>query len=252
MTLYMIGIGLWDEKDITVKGLEAVKACDKVYLESYTSKLGVDTKKLEDFYGKKIILANRDLIENKAVEILEPAKTAKVALLVIGDVFGATTHTDFYLRAKERDVEVIIINNASIMNAIGNIGLELYKYGKTTSIPYHNEKIEAPYDVIKANKANKLHTLCLLDIDTENNRYMTVKEAIEYLLRVEDKRKENIFTKETMCVGVARLGSPKPTIVYDMAENLLKIDFGEPMHSLIIPGQLHFMEVDALKHLIGK
>ena len=65
----MIGIGLWDEKDITVKGLEAVKSCDKVYLESYTSKLGVDTKKLEDFYGKKIIKANRDLIENNAVEM---------------------------------------------------------------------------------------------------------------------------------------------------------------------------------------
>jgi diphthine synthase len=43
MTLYMIGLGLADEKDITIKGLEAVKKCDVVYLENYTSKLQCDT-----------------------------------------------------------------------------------------------------------------------------------------------------------------------------------------------------------------
>jgi len=45
----------------------------------------------------------------------------------------------------------------------------------------------------------------------------------------------------------ARLGSEKPKIVYDTAEKLLKTDFGEPMHSLIVPSKLHFVEEDALK-----
>ncbi|MBW2990069.1 diphthine synthase [Candidatus Woesearchaeota archaeon] len=247
MTLYMIGIGLWDEKDITVKGLEAVKKCEKVFLESYTSKLGVSIDKLEKFYGKKIIIANRDLVEKKADEILNPAKASTVALLVIGDVFGATTHTDLYLRAKEKNIEVKIINNASILNAVGIVGLELYKYGKTTSIPFHDENVETPYDVIKANKAAKLHTLLLLDIDAEKNRFMTIKEAVEYLLKVEDKRREKVFTKQTKCIGVARLGSDKPKIVYDTAEKLLKVDFGEPLHALIVPSELHFMEEDGLK-----
>lgn len=31
MVLYMIGLGLCDERDITVRGLEAVKKCDKVW-----------------------------------------------------------------------------------------------------------------------------------------------------------------------------------------------------------------------------
>ena len=35
--LYVIGLGLGDAKDITVKGLEIVKRCELVYLESYTS-----------------------------------------------------------------------------------------------------------------------------------------------------------------------------------------------------------------------
>jgi diphthine synthase len=246
MTLYLIGIGLWDEKDITLKGLEAVKKCDKVFLESYTSKLGVSVDKLEKLYGKKIILANRDLVEKNAAEILEPAKKSNVALLVIGDVFGATTHTDLFLRAKQEKIEVVVINNASVLNAIGIVGLELYKYGKTTSIPFHNANVEAPYDVIKQNKKSKLHTLCLLDIDAEHHKYMSIKEAIEYLLGVESKRKEKLFTKDTECIGVARLGSDKPKIVYGRAGELLKTDFGEPLHSLIVPGEMHFIEEDAI------
>jgi hypothetical protein len=35
--LYLIGLGLADEKDITVKGLEVVKRANRVYLEAYTS-----------------------------------------------------------------------------------------------------------------------------------------------------------------------------------------------------------------------
>jgi len=40
--LYFIGLGLGDEKDITLRGLEAVRRCSHVFLESYTSLLGVD------------------------------------------------------------------------------------------------------------------------------------------------------------------------------------------------------------------
>ena len=68
--LYMIGIGLSDEKDITVKGLEAVKSCEHIYLENYTNSLSVPVEKLEEFYGKKIILADRDLVEKSSDEIL--------------------------------------------------------------------------------------------------------------------------------------------------------------------------------------
>jgi len=46
MVLYLIGLGLGDEKDISVKGLEAIQKSKLVYLESYTSILGVDRSKL--------------------------------------------------------------------------------------------------------------------------------------------------------------------------------------------------------------
>ena len=39
--LYVVGLGLGDEKDITVRGLEVVRRSDKVYLEAYTSLLAL-------------------------------------------------------------------------------------------------------------------------------------------------------------------------------------------------------------------
>ena len=44
--LYFVGLGLGNEKDITLRGLEAVKSCEKIFLENYTSVLGVGTDKL--------------------------------------------------------------------------------------------------------------------------------------------------------------------------------------------------------------
>lgn len=44
--LYLVGLGLGDAKDITVKGLEAVRRCRRVYLEAYTSVLTVGKEAL--------------------------------------------------------------------------------------------------------------------------------------------------------------------------------------------------------------
>ena len=44
--LYLIGLGLGDAKDITVKGLEIVKSAKQVFLESYTSILSVGKESL--------------------------------------------------------------------------------------------------------------------------------------------------------------------------------------------------------------
>jgi diphthine synthase len=87
MVLYVIGLGLGDEKDITVKGLEAVKRSSKVFLEQYTSVLGVDKEKLEQFYGKEITIADRDCVEIDAESIYMSAKDEDVSFLVVGDAF---------------------------------------------------------------------------------------------------------------------------------------------------------------------
>ena len=249
MTLCFIGIGLNDEKDISIKGLELVKKADFVYLENYTSKLNCNLNYLEKLYGKKIILADRKLVEMDAEKtILQQAKTKEVAFLVVGDVFSATTHMDLYLRAKKMAIKTYVVHNASVLTAIGITGLQLYKFGKTTSIPIENQNVETPYDVLALNQRNNLHTLLLLDLKQDSNDSLSVTDAIRYLLKVELKRGERIFTDNTLCIGCAKLGSLDQIIKAGKAKELLKADFKNGLQCLIVPSKkLHFMEEEALK-----
>lgn len=111
-----------------------------------------------------MILADRELVESGADEILRDAANVDVALLVVGDPFGATTHTDFIIRAKEQNIRFQVVHNASIMNAVGCCGLQLYSFGETISIPYWSDtwQPDSFYDKIAVNVANNFHTLCLL------------------------------------------------------------------------------------------
>ncbi|MBI3032226.1 diphthine synthase [Candidatus Woesearchaeota archaeon] len=250
MALHLIGIGLGTEKDITVKGLELVKKADIVYLECYTSLLPCSVDDLEAFYGKQIILVTRDDVEADQNKIIEQAKTKNVALLVIGDALSATTHIDLLLRIQEQQIPFSVVHNVSIMTAVGVVGLQLYKYGKTTSItfPEKNFMPETCYDVVKMNKNIGLHTLLLLDLHPSENKFMTVNQGLQYLLAIEQKRKEDVISEESLVIGCARIGSDNLIKVGTIKE-LLVFDFDKAPHCIIIPSNLHFMEEEALKKL---
>ncbi|XP_055020798.1 diphthine methyl ester synthase [Boleophthalmus pectinirostris] len=268
MVLYLIGLGLGDAQDITVKGLAAVKRCSRVYLEAYTSILTVGKDKLEEFYGKDLILADRDLVEQGSEEILKDADTTDVGFLVVGDPFGATTHSDLVLRAVQAGIPYKVIHNASIMNSIGCCGLQLYNFGETVSFVFWTDswKPESFFDKICKNRAMGLHTLCLLDIKVKEQtienmmrgrkiyeppRFMSVSQAVEQLLQIIQRRREEGeelgLTEDTVCVGVARLGSDDQVIRSARLRDLASCDLGEPLHSLVVTGRLHPLEVDMLK-----
>ncbi len=231
--LSLIGLGLNDEKDISVKGLEIIKKADIVYLENYTSKLQCSKQALEKLYGKEIQLVEREVVEN-ATAILSQAAYNNIVLLIVGDVFSATTHIALYQEAKQQGIEVKVVHNASILNAIGITGLELYKFGKTTSIPFHES--DTAYKVIKENFP--LHTLCLLDLVPHENKFMEASEAIE-------KLKKSGFDTKTKVVVCAQLGSDHPTILYTEAKDVKPLN--KFPQCLIIPGDLHFMEKEVLE-----
>ncbi|KAJ7358782.1 diphthine synthase [Desmophyllum pertusum] len=219
--LYLVGLGLGDAKDITVKGLEIVKKADYVFLEAYTSILCVGKEVLEEFYGCKIQLADRETVEQNSDLLLEHAKDKDVAFLVVGDPFGATTHTDIVLRAHQ------------------------------LNIPYQK---------------TGLHTLCLLDIKVKEQsvenlmrgrkvfeppRYMSVNEAVSQLLEVVSNRdlkgEPPAYTDASIAVGLAQVGAANQQIVCGSMKELLSHDLGKPLHSLVIPGHLHFIEKDMLR-----
>jgi diphthine synthase len=162
----MIGLGLSDEKDITVKGLELVQKAQYVYLEMYTAILMISTEKLSEYYGKEVVVADREFVESGCEKMIEQAKTEHVAFLVVGDPFCATTHTDLYLRCVKEGVNINIVHNASIVNAMGCCGLQVYRFGEIVSIPFFTESWRPTsfYQKIKENTERKLHTLVLLDI----------------------------------------------------------------------------------------
>ncbi|XP_076073371.1 diphthine methyl ester synthase-like [Mytilus galloprovincialis] len=269
MMFYFIGLGLGDAKDITVKGLEIVKKSKRVYLEAYTSILTVGKEKLEEFYGREVILADRDMVETQSDEMFEGSDTEDVSFLVVGDPFGATTHTDLVLRAKEKELEYRVIHNASIMNAVGCCGLQLYNFGETISIVFWTDtwKPDSFYDKIKRNRDLGMHTLCLLDIKVKEQsienlmkgkkifeppRYMSVNTAAEQLVEIIQRKKEEgekdlAFTEDTICIGLARIGSETQTIIAATFTDMMTVDIGAPLHSFVIPGELHPLEKDMLK-----
>ncbi len=276
MALYMIGLGLCNAKDISVQGLEIVRKCSKVYLENYTSLLQCSVTELEEFYGCSVIVSDRASSEQGMEEIVSLAESSDVAFLVIGDPSCATTHFELYRLAKEKGVTVSMIHNASVFTAIGSVGLQVYKYGKTCSIPYLSRvpNLETPYHVIRGNLSIGAHTLCLLDImvdnvdaetggkgvangsdeasddDSSNTKFMTVAEALGVLLDIEKRLGLGVIKDDTLVVGVARLGCMDQVIKVATVSEMLKFDdsvFAGPLHSLIIPGKMHFLEEENLE-----
>jgi diphthine methyl ester synthase len=245
--LTIIGTGLCDAQDLTQRGLAAIHAADHVYLEGYTSLLQSSIGEFSAVVGKPIQVLSRTDVESDIDRVLTQAKNSNVALLVIGDPFAATTHADLYLRAKQAGVTVHVIHNATILSAIGAVGLELYRYGKTVSIPYWERGFEPTsfLDGIKENYERGLHTLCLLDIKVDQHRFMSVKEGIEHLERAQE-RTNKILTSQTLAVGVARMGCSDTKIAAGTLNVLKEVDFGKPPHALVIPGKLHPVEEEML------
>lgn len=267
--LYLIGLGLSYESDITVRGLETVKKCKRVYLEAYTSILmAANQESLEKFYGREIILADRELVETGSDDILKDADKEDVAFLVVGDPFGATTHTDLVIRARELGIKVETIHNASVMNAVGACGLQLYQFGQTVSLVFFTDswKPDSFYGKIMENRKIGLHTLLLLDIKVKEQsienmargrliyeppRYMDIATAAQQLLEIESIRQEQAYTPNTPCVAISRLGSPTQTFKAGTLQELSKYDSGEPLHSLVMLGrQVHELELEYLYQFV--
>lgn len=248
--LTLVGLGLYDEKDLTLHGIEVAKQADKVYIELYTS-VWSGKEELGKIIGRKVEELKREDLEQRAGKIIGEAKTKNVVIFVPGDPMIATTHSILVGEAKKNNIKVGIIHNASIISAIGETGLHIYKFGASATVPFPEKTggkfPESVYDVIKLNKRAGLHTLLLLDITPEH--CMTSNEAMELLLNIEGQRKEDVFTDDMKIVVFARAGSETPLIVFGKVGELKNKDFGNPPMVLIVPGLLHFFEREFLEQL---
>ncbi len=243
--LVLIGYGL-DPRDLGQRALEAARQCDVLYAEFYTNVTQEPLALLEQVIGKPVRERTRADMEDGSAKLVAEAKEHAVALLVPGDPLAATTHSALVLEARKAEVAVRVLHNASVFSAIGEIGLQLYKFGRavTLATPYKGAEVTGWYAEVLANKERGLHTLLLLDSGT-GGAPMSVQEALELLLRAEHKERKGLFTPGTRLVVASRLGLEGGVSRYGAIEELAPQQFLLPA-VLVLPGKLHFVEEELL------
>ncbi|PSP33140.1 diphthine synthase [Halobacteriales archaeon QH_10_67_22] len=247
--LTFVGLGLYDERSITVAGRDAVGEADRVVAEFYTSTLaGATVADLEAYHGVDVEVRDRAGVEQSPGDVLDDAEGRDVVFLTAGDTMVSTTHVDLRLRAHERGIETRVVHGTTAQTAASSLtGLQNYRFGKATTLPFGRshggEGVPGSVtDTIDANRERGLHTLVFLDIDAANDAYMRADEAAELLADA---------WRDDLAVAVARAGSPDPVVRADALSTLAGESFGDPLHLLVVPGDLHHVERDALVELAG-
>jgi len=230
--LYIIGLGL-NEKGISKQGMLALEKCNKVYLENYTIDFPY---KLEDLkLGKKIIPISREDVESN--KLIKEAKGRNIALLIYGSPLFATTHISLILDAEKQKIKTKIIYSASVFDAIAETGLQPYKFGKISSMPNPNQNPKSDFlEYIQENQSIKAHSLILVDIG------LSFEKALSYLEKAA-KDKDIKFDKIIVC---SKIGTEDSQIYYDNIDNLKQKQIPQPF-CFIIPGELHFLEKEAIE-----
>lgn len=241
--LYLIGLGL-NVQGISLEGLNVIKLCSLVYLENYTVNFPYSISQLEEALGTEIVSLDRTEVES--LKVVKEAKNQDVALLVYGCPLFATTHQTILEDCIKEKVSFKVIYSASVFDSLAECGLQLYKFGKITSMPKWQKSFTPAsfMDVVKENESIKAHSLILVDIGLEcENAILQLKEASE----TKDIKIKNIIVASNM-------GTENPSIIYSNLDNLLKdrklIESVKMPFCFIIPSALHFMEEEALKKFL--
>ncbi len=236
MTFYLIGLGL-NKNSISIEALDILKKCKKVYLENYTVDFPYSIEELENQLNVKLIEIDREKVEGE--EFIEDAKKQDIALLIYGDVLAATTHISLILKCSKEEIKYKIIHNSGIFNIISETGLQMYKFGKTASLPMWkvNYTPDSFADIIKDNLKIKAHTLLLVDIGLDFDK---AREE----LRTACGNKKVFLEKILVC---SKMSTEKQKIYYERLDNLPE-NIEKPF-CIIIPSNLHEMEKEALSEL---
>lgn len=244
------GLGISGTDSIPLSVQKEISMADIVYLEQFTSPISKsELAKIKKMSNGEFILAKRWLVED-GNEILNKAKKKRVVLLTYGDPYIATTHIELRIRAIEKKIKTKTIHAASsITSMIGECGLHFYKIGRIATIMGEMKSLTTPYYVIYRNIIDGNHTVLLLEFNQAQNFFLEPNTAIKMLLEAENEQRRGVIKEDTFVIVASRIGFRDQQITGGKILNLIKQDFGKPPHSIIIPGNLHFTESDALKIL---
>ena len=248
--LWFVGLGISGTRSIPIEVVKIIQEADFVYLEAFTSPISKQHEdEIKNIVNGSFKIAKRWLVED-GQEILKASKCSTVVLLSYGDPYVATTHIELRTRAKLENIKTSTIHSASaITSMIGEAGLQLYKVGRVVTIMNEKKSIITPYTTIFKNLTQGLHSVLLLEYNQDENYFLDPNNAISNLLDVEKEQKRNVVNKDTFAIVASRIGFETQKITSGKFSNILEVDFGEPPHSIIITGKLHFTESDAINVL---
>lgn len=254
--LSFVGLGLYDERSVTVAGQDAIQNADSVFAETYTSRLiNATVEDVAAHHGITIDRRDREGIEQNPEPILSAAESGDAVVLTAGDTMISTTHVALRVSAEQRGIATRVVNGVSAGTAaVGLSGLQNYRFGKAVTMPFpwaHGGGTvpASVVETLEANRKRGLHTLVYLDIkigrgpdgpDPNHEEYMTADTAAGLLWEA---------WEDTLAVAVCRAGATEPVVTADRLSVLAHQDFGDPLHLLIVPSDLHHVEAEALRTL---
>lgn len=252
-SLTFAGLGLSGSDSITFEAVKSAKEAEVIFLELYTSPISTDDiDKISKIVGKEVKIVSREYLED-GKKILELASKVDVFLFVVGDPMIATTHMDLKTRAESVKIRTKIFHNASIISAVpGATGLHVYNFGKIVTLTSGNTPPVTAYHTIFQNMVRGLHTLLLLELQVEEGYSLPPADGLKLLLSAEKDVKLGLIEQDTFIIVVSRLGhSNEVSISGGKLSSLVQKNFGYPPHAIVIPGTLHFTEVEALQKILN-
>ena len=246
--LWFVGLGISGISELSDNTISVIKNADTVYLESFTSPISeTEKEQLANMCDGEFKIAKRWLVED-GNEILENAKKREVVLISYGDPYIATTHLELKTRAVTDKIETKTIHSSSIVSSlIGEIGLQYYKVGKILTIMNDPKSMITPYNTISNNLLSKMHSVILLEYNEDKSFFLAPQDALSLLLDAEKIQNRKIISLDTFAIIASRIGKSDQSITSGKISNLIKKEFGNPPHTIIIPGSLHFTESNAVK-----
>ncbi|MCI4325747.1 MAG: diphthine synthase [Thermoplasmata archaeon] len=247
--LLFVGAGLGDENDLSPRTMDALRSCERLFAEEYTSELAAGTVgRLESLLGRPIERLGRAELEAEGTVLHALAVAPRVALLVAGDPFVATTHVHLRVAAEKAGHRWRYLPGASILTAaVSLLGLMHYRCGRVVSLPFADPGFDpaSPFEAIGRNRAADSHTLVLLDLRPAEHRYLGAAEA---LARFDPDRSALAKVDPSTEFGVvARVGRSDAAAWWGTRSELAGVAFGPPLHALVVPApQLHFQELEAV------
>ncbi len=248
--LFLVGLGI-EVGDISVRALQLLKTTDIIKIDVHTNRVPAgQISFLEKELGRKPVVMERSDLEEKVRDTITEAKEKDVAIISMGDPLIATTHHIILDEAARLGIAVKIFHAPSIFSAaIGTSGLDIYRFGPTTTIPFWTDlyKPTSFIDVIARNLENKEHTLVLLDYNYKEGRAMDLGTALSILDEAEKSKRVLGRGRKILLLG--NIGTEGETVSYTEIARAkdLSAKFEGKLLSIIVPAEPNFAEEEALK-----